>query len=142
MEATYVWSPKTSGFYPVVEKERLVSVGQWPDDGVDVTDAEYNSLFPVPPGQYIDTVNGRPGWVDMPPLTPEQVVLQAETEKQSRIDSANAYINSKQWSGKASLGRLSEDDKARYNAWLDYLDAIENVDVSIASAIKWPAIPT
>ncbi|EEY9907820.1 tail fiber assembly protein [Escherichia coli] len=138
VEAAYVWSPKTSGFYPVVEKERLVAAGQWPDDGVDVTDAEYNSLFPVPPGQYIDTVDGHPGWVDMPPPTQEEIVAQAVIEKQNRIDAANDYMNGKQWPGKAAMGRLKDAEKVQYNAWLDYLDALEAIDTSSAPDINWP----
>lgn len=141
VEAAYVWSPKTSGFYPVAEKERLVATGQWPDDGVDVTDAEYNSLFPVPQGKYIDTVDGRPGWVGMPPPTQEEIVAQAVKEKQNRIDAANDYMNGKQWPGKAAIGRLTGDELSQYNLWLDYLDALEAVDTSTAPDIEWPGKP-
>lgn len=140
-EVAYVWSISTSGFYPIVEKDRLIAAGRWPDDGVEVTGKEYSSLFPAPPGKYIDTVDGRPGWVDMPPPTHEETLAQAEIEKQNRIDSANAYMNGKQWPGKAAIGRLSGDALAQYNRWLDYLDALDAIEVSTAPDITWPEGP-
>ncbi|ECE9830050.1 TPA: tail fiber assembly protein [Salmonella enterica subsp. enterica serovar Montevideo] len=68
-------------------------------------------------------------------------VASAEADKQSRIDKANDYINSKQWPGKAAIGRLKVDELAHYNLWLDYLDALEAVDTSSAPDIKWPTPP-
>lgn len=65
----------------------------------------------------------------------------AEAEKQSRIDQANDYMNSKQWPGKAAMGRLKDTEKEQYNLWLDYLDALEAVDTSSAPDINWPLAP-
>lgn len=66
---------------------------------------------------------------------------QAEAEKQERIKQANEYINSKQWPGKAVMGRISDAEKNQYNEWLDYLDALEAVDTSTAPNITWPEKP-
>ncbi|EOZ4422661.1 tail fiber assembly protein [Escherichia coli] len=68
-------------------------------------------------------------------------VAAAEAEKQDRIDQANEFMNSKQWPGKAAMGRLNDPEKAKYNAWLDYLDALEGVDTSTAPQINWPSSP-
>ncbi|WHM95549.1 tail fiber assembly protein [Citrobacter freundii] len=68
-------------------------------------------------------------------------VASAEADKQSRIDKANDYINSKQWPGKAAIGRLKADELAQYNLWLDYLDALEAVKPSSAPDIEWPTPP-
>ncbi|BBS91715.1 tail assembly protein [Klebsiella sp. WP7-S18-CRE-02] len=68
-------------------------------------------------------------------------VAAVEAEKQARIDRANSYINSKQWPGKAAMGRLKESEKEQYNLWLDYLDALEAVDTSSSPAITWPVKP-
>lgn len=65
----------------------------------------------------------------------------ADNEKSRLIQDANDYINSKQWPGKAAMGRLKDTEKAQYNAWLDYLDALEAVDTSKAPEITWPEIP-
>lgn len=68
-------------------------------------------------------------------------IAAAEVDKQSKIDLANNYINSRQWPGKAALGRLSDAEKEQYNQWLDYLDALEAVDTSSAPDINWPESP-
>ncbi|MCQ8985445.1 tail fiber assembly protein, partial [Escherichia albertii] len=60
-------------------------------------------------------------------------------EKQQLINQVNEYINSKQWSGKAAIGRLKGEELVQYNLWLDYLDALEAVDVSSAPDIVWPS---
>ncbi|MEG2040961.1 MAG: tail fiber assembly protein, partial [Hafnia sp.] len=69
------------------------------------------------------------------------LVAAADAEKKNRIDSANEYMNSKQWPGKAAIGRLKGEELAQYNLWLDYLDALEAVDTSIAPDIDWPSKP-
>ncbi len=76
-----------------------------------------------------------------PPPTREELIAAAETEKQSRIGQANDYMNSKQWPGKAAIGRLKGDELAQYNLWLDYLDALEAIDTSSAPDINWPVPP-
>lgn len=76
-----------------------------------------------------------------PEPTHDELVYQAEVKKQALIDQANEYINSKQWPGKAAMGRLSETDKAQYGAWLDHLDAIDAVDPSDAPNISWHEAP-
>ncbi|HAV7858943.1 TPA: tail fiber assembly protein [Salmonella enterica] len=65
----------------------------------------------------------------------------ADLEKQSKIEKANEYMNSRQWPGKAALGRLKGDEMAQYNRWLDYLDALDEVDTSLAPDINWPEPP-
>ncbi|WP_417631456.1 tail fiber assembly protein [Citrobacter freundii] len=65
----------------------------------------------------------------------------ANVEKSRLIQEANDYISSKQWPGKAVMGRLKDTEKAQYNLWLDYLDALEAVDTSKAPDITWPEPP-
>lgn len=65
----------------------------------------------------------------------------ADNEKSRLIQDANDYINSKQWPGKAAMGRLKDTEKAQYNAWLDYLDALAVVDTSNTDDIHWPEPP-
>lgn len=63
----------------------------------------------------------------------------AESRKDLLITEANAYMNNKQWPGKAAIGRLKGDELVQYGNWLDYLDALEAVDTSTAPDIAWPA---
>ncbi|WP_044241731.1 tail fiber assembly protein, partial [Pantoea stewartii] len=58
-----------------------------------------------------------------------------------RIGEANNFMNDKQWSGKAAIGRLKGDELERYGLWLDYLDALDAVDTSSAPDIDWPIQP-
>lgn len=85
--------------------------------------------------------DGLPVWVDVPPPTQEELIGQAERQKQILIDQANAFMNARQWPGKAVLGRLKGDDLTQYNNWLDYLDALESVEVTHAPEIIWPDTP-
>ncbi|MBW4235815.1 tail fiber assembly protein [Enterobacter roggenkampii] len=72
--------------------------------------------------------------------TDAQIKL-ADDEKSRLTQGANDYINSKQWPGKAAMGRLKDTEKAQYNLWLDYLDELEAVDTSSAPKINWPVPP-
>lgn len=85
---------------------------------------------------------GYSGGTFSPPPEPEkthdELVEEANSKKNSLIYSANEFMNSKQWPGKAAIGRLTDDDLAQYNLWLDYLDELEAVEVSTAPDIEWP----
>lgn len=73
--------------------------------------------------------------------TQEEYIKIAEAERNARIVQANEHMNSKQWPGKAAMGRLKDSEKDQYNAWLDYLDALETVNTSSAPDVSWPALP-
>ena len=124
-------------------KEEYKQSGLWPDDVVLLTD-EMAAEFAgdAPEGKVrVAGDDGFPAWTDVPSPTQEELVAAASAEKQSRIDQANAYMNGKQWPGKAVIGRLKADELAQYNLWLDYLDALEAVDTSSAPDINWPVPP-
>ncbi|STB12333.1 phage tail fiber assembly protein [Citrobacter freundii] len=71
----------------------------------------------------------------------ESAISAAENKKRLLINEATEYVNSKQWPGKAAIGRLKGDELAQYNLWLDYLDILESVDTSSAPDIEWPTPP-
>lgn len=75
-------------------------------------------------------------------LTPKIDLVKHNTQKKDwlRIE-ANAVINNNQWPSKLALGRLSAEEKRKFNLWLDYLDALEVVDTSSVSDITWPTPP-
>ncbi|MBJ9836154.1 tail fiber assembly protein [Citrobacter freundii] len=97
----------------------------------------YTSIAPSTP---YDTWNGEE-WITDVDTQHTADVAEADVEKQSRINQTNAYMNSKQYPGKAALGRLTDNEKAQYNEWLDYLDALEAVDTASAPDINWPLPP-
>lgn len=74
-----------------------------------------------------------------PPPTKEQLIAKAEYDKQALITEVQAETQLLQT--KLALGRITPDEKARLNAWMDYLDELEAVDVSTAPDIIWPVKP-
>ena len=131
--------------YPYELKSLYVEKGEWPEGkGVDIDEAIFREYFhdTPPDGKYrITGDDGMPAWADVPPPTREEQIASAETKKQQLINQANDYMNSRQWAGKAAIGRLKGEELAQYNLWLDYLDALELVDTSSAPDIEWPTPP-
>lgn len=74
-----------------------------------------------------------------PPVTKEQQIAEAEAQKQTLIAAVKA--ETEMLRAKLALGRIKDDEKALLNAWLDYLDELEAVDVSTAPDISWPVKP-
>ncbi|HGN0093258.1 tail fiber assembly protein [Morganella morganii] len=74
-----------------------------------------------------------------PPPTKEQLIAKAEYDKQALIAEVQAETQLLQT--KLALGRITPDEKARLNAWLDYLDELEAMDVSTAPDIIRPVKP-
>ena len=131
--------------YPYELQSLYVEKGEWPEEkGVDIDEVIFREYFydTPPEGKYRCVgEDGLPAWADIPPPAREEQIASAETKKQQLINQANEYINSKQWPGKASIGRLKGEELAQYNLWLDYLDALELVHTSGAPDIEWPTPP-
>lgn len=139
----FVYSPSQNMVIPLAQKQLYVDAGTWPDDLVKITDEtanEFSQQFPRGKTMSHDN-NNQPCWVDIPPPTRDELIAAAELDKQRRTDEANAYMNSKQWPGKAAIGRLKGDELRYYGLWLDYLDALVAVDTSSAADIIWPLPP-
>ncbi|WP_033545607.1 tail fiber assembly protein [Escherichia coli] len=132
--------------YPYELQSLYVEKGEWPEEkGVDIDEVIFREYFydTPPEGKYRCVgEDGLPAWADIPPPTREEQIASAETKKQQLINQANDYMNSRQWVGKAAIGRLKGEELAQYNLWLDYLDALEMVDTSSAPDIEWPTPPS
>lgn len=94
----------------------------------------------VKPSTPYDEWNGN-AWVINEEKKKNDAIINAGNERDSLLDDANAYMNSKQWSGKAAIGRLKGDELKSYGIWLDYLDALDEIDISKAPDIIWPGKP-
>ncbi|PBT54276.1 tail fiber assembly protein [Escherichia coli] len=140
----YSFSPSRLAFYANELCETYYKpADSWPDDATDIDDSiadKYMILTP-PVGKMLGVVDGKPAWVDVPPPTHEEHVAAAELKKQTLINQTNDYMASKQWPGKAAIGRLKGEGLEQYNLWLDYLDALELVDTASAPDIEWPTPP-
>lgn len=74
-----------------------------------------------------------------PPLTKEQLILQAEEKKQFLI--SEVHTETEMLRAKLALKRIRPDEEAMLIAWLDYLELLEAVDTSTAPDIDWPQKP-
>lgn len=75
-----------------------------------------------------------------PEKTHEELIAEADAEKQSRLDYASSKIVV--WQTKLLMGRkLTTDETASLNAWMDYIDAVTEIDSSSATDICWPEMP-
>lgn len=130
-------------FYPLSMRDMYEAAGSWPAVYAEVNDSVFAEFSVIPPeGKMRGTGDdGLPVWIDVPPPTQDELIAIAEAEKQRLIDEVNAHMNSKQWPGKAAIGRLKGVDLEQYGIWLDYLDALEAVDISSGPDINFPTPP-
>lgn len=107
---------------------------------IDYIGPVHDGFTITPPATPYDHWDGEK-WITDTTAERDALISAAETKKQLLIDQANTYMNSKQWPGKAAIGRLTDDELAQYNLWLDYLDELEAVKTSSAPDINWPTPP-
>ncbi|ELP4027330.1 tail fiber assembly protein [Escherichia coli] len=139
----YVYSARHNAFFPVDMIDKYKSVGWDLSDAKEVNQNIVSEFMVEPPQGKVRIAgeDGLPMWADIAPPTHEELIEITESERQLLINQANEYMNSKQWPGKAAIGRLKGDELAQYNLWLDYLDALELIDTSGAPDIEWPTPP-
>ena len=131
----YFYSQKENGFFTDLNKA--------PSDAVEITTDEWLLLLDGQDNgmKIVSNQEGYPVLTEQPPLSEENLIALAELKKGKLINEANEHMNSRQWPGKAAIGRLKGEELAQYNLWLDYLDALELVDPSSAPDIEWPTPP-
>ncbi|EOC0421579.1 tail assembly chaperone [Cronobacter sakazakii] len=139
----YAYSASANALFPLTMRQDYVTAGTWPEDALIISDEIASEFMAEPPaGQMrVAGADGFPQWSNKPEPTHEEQTAMADLEKQSLINQANEYMNSKQWPGKAAIGRLKGDELVQYNLWLDYLDALEAVDTTEPHKIIWPESP-
>ncbi|MEY1090006.1 tail fiber assembly protein [Morganella morganii] len=136
----YIFDKKTNAFYPVALRQEYENAGMWPKSGVEITEDVFASFRNQPEGKMLGAdKKGNPVWVDVPPLSHEQHVAIAESQKQALITEVNT--ETEMLRTKLALKRIKPDEEALLIAWLDYLDELEAVDVSTAPDIIWPVKP-
>lgn len=141
MNENYIYSARDNAFYSIELKINYDLAGTWPKDGVIVSDDVFNEYSGLPPDDKIRWSNddGMPCWIDIPPLTHDELVQIAENEKQHLLFTAQQTISI--WQTKLQLSRITDDEKRQLNLWLDYIDAVNAIDTSTAPDIQWPIPP-
>lgn len=132
-DAMSITTDQANRFYIAVNSSRHVYLS---DGELTISD--------ISPGKYYTWDTDNNIWVlsdSAEQQQKEDQISEANNEMNGLIAQANDYMNSKQWPGKAALGRLTDTEKAQYNLWLDYLDDLEAVNTSSAPDIDWPIQP-
>lgn len=139
----FYYSATTNGAYPQSDIEIYKATGTWPDDAVLMSAEVFSEFFSeLPPAGKIRVAgpDGLPAWADTPKPSIEELINQAEQQKQRRIDDAMQSISVIQL--KLQAGRkLTGEETLRLNQTLDYIDEVEATDISTAPDIIWPPTP-
>lgn len=110
-----------------------------PEDALEIIQEDYDALFEGQAnGQMIVTgSDGKPALQEKPLPSHDVLVSLADQNRQSLINSAMQSVSALQL--KLQAGRkLTADETSKLNAVLDYIDAVNAVNVSTAPEIEWP----
>lgn len=126
-----------SNAYAVVKDGIVINMVVWdgvtewqPDEGMAVAADEYAGI-----GWSYDGEKFTPPPVEEP--AKEELVAATEADRQSRIDYATTRIIV--WQTKLLMGRkLTSQETEQLNKWVDYIDALAEVDTSKPD---WPEQP-
>lgn len=116
--------------------ETAYSNGFTDDDLMPISREDYDAWFNPPAGKYGAWVDGKPVLVDIPlPDYPTINGNEAQRLKDVAMSSVQVLLT------KLNMGRtLTAAEKAKVNAVLDYCDAVDAVDLTVAEP-NWPALP-
>ncbi|MFA3760538.1 tail fiber assembly protein [Yersinia sp. 2466 StPb PI] len=143
---TAYFSPSLKSFIPAAWKEDgTYTEDSWPVDAVLATDEEVAMFWKQtpPPRKMLGVIDERPAWVDLPPLTDEQLaeikainVTQTQETKIKLISGASDKIETLK--DRIDAG---QDKAAELKLWKLYRIALDDIDVNSAPDIEWPLAP-
>ena len=113
----------------------------WPADAVLCTDDEvamYRGTT-APDGKQLGAVGGRPSWVDTPPPTHDQLIAQAEQQKNQLRKAADSEIEWRKYA--VDKGIATVEESAAFDEWNLYRVQLMRIDTSKAPDIEWPPLP-
>lgn len=130
--------------YALIENGIVINIIVW--EGPEVAPIE------LPPSiTYVELEPGQnvgPGYLYQdggfsappePEPTHDELVIQAQIEKQQRLTSADSVFL--EWQTKLLLNIASEDEKQAVISWVNYKEAVKAVDPQQAPNIQWPEPP-
>lgn len=141
MTMNYTFSAKENKFYKDEYIDIYVKNHSWPNDAVSVEDSIFIEFSGLPPNGKIRCVDesGMPCWRDVPPLSHDEIIANADADRCYRIINARERISL--WQTQLQLGMISDADKANLIEWMHYITALQAVDTSTAPDIQWPPEP-
>ncbi|MEY6796226.1 tail fiber assembly protein [Citrobacter freundii] len=133
----YYYSASRQGFYPVDDKHEYESGAGWPEDAIPVTDSDYKALFDAQAqGKIIKPDDN--GY----PVVSEPVIdftSQANSKRDGLLSEAN--VITADWRTELALDVITDDDRVKLIAWMQYIKALKSVDTSSPADIVWPEKP-
>ncbi|HGN3018840.1 tail fiber assembly protein [Providencia manganoxydans] len=139
---SYHFSALQNAFYPYAMQSVYLKAGSWPLDGQLVDESTYYefAVSEAPKGkQRTANKKGLPAWTDIPKPSQEQLIAEAEQQKQSLLAEANSAIAPLQ--DAIDLGMATEAETAALQEWKKYRVLLNRVDTSTAPNIDWPEKP-
>ena len=125
--------------YAVIENGVVTNIAVW--DGESDWQQTNALVLPV-------SDNVRIGWYyekgkfsppTQPPKTHDELLREAENERQCLLDSANGLIMN--WQSDLLLGIISENNKNNLLLWKEYVNNLMSVGLSLIPEITWPERP-
>ncbi|EKR7491570.1 tail fiber assembly protein [Escherichia coli] len=137
----FLWSAKNLSFFPEALMQEYIAAGWDLSDAVEISDElrmEYGGVWPQ--GKILSSRNGMPAWADIPPPTKEELIQAAEIERQRLLKYADDVMLD--WRTELMLGEISDANKAKLSAWLEYKNRVKAVDVTTdPENVNWPVPP-
>lgn len=93
---------------------------------------------PLRPATPFDFWNGK-SWQTDTEAQRVAAVSDVETVKSACISEANSITQA--WQTQLLLGMITDDDKAKLIAWMEYIQAVQAIDPALAPDTRWPEKP-
>ena len=136
------FSPSNLIFIPELwETDGTYTEDNWPSDAVLLTEKQtalYWKQTP-PAGKQLGVVSGLPAWVDIPPPTHEQLVSQAEQQKNQLRKIADSEIEWRKYA--VDKGIATVEESSAFEEWNLYRVLLMRIDTTKAPGIEWPPTP-
>lgn len=132
------WSAINNAFFSSTDEYERV--GWDVSDAIDVDDSIFHEFSQI----YSDKTRAvgnddMPAWVDMPEYVDNDPILSADNKKKRMLSFAKEKIGL--WQTQLQLGMISDTDRASLITWMNYITALQAVDISTAPDIDWPTSP-
>ncbi|CAI1574094.1 tail fiber assembly protein [Serratia proteamaculans] len=137
----YGYSATTNVFYVLEDQQAYEINNNWPDDVRPVSMEcweKYREQSPVGKIRGAD-VAGQPCWIDVPPLSQQERVIEASRKKSLLITQTSNAIAPLQ--DAVELGMATEVEKAQLVAWKTCRVLASRINPEDVQDIEWPLTP-
>ncbi|PIF13500.1 tail fiber assembly protein [Candidatus Pantoea floridensis] len=92
----------------------------------------------IPPATAFDVWNGE-AWITDVQAQQAAAIIAAQAEKSARISEASSLTQA--WQTQLLLGLITDGDKASLTKWMQYIQAVQAINIHGATDISWPQKP-